>query len=509
MSPGPGWFLVCRRVMKVVSLTRINAFAGLLSLFLLMLGTTFAWAQEESSGSPASAPSSSGSSSSFGSSSTGMSSDGDTKPRPVDTPAPNALYGVFQMQPQYPTPGTTVMFPEAVPRHLGDDKSVPGRQPGDGGQVYQQGWGESNKPVNPAENKDNPLKGLFQMQPQYPTPGTTVMFPEAVPSHLGDDKSVPGRQPGESGQIYQPGLGESRSQQDPSGNKDNLLKDLFQMQPQYPTPGTSVMFPEAVPAHLGDDSSVRGRQPGDRPAIYQPTFPESESSAPSISAEGGARGEPTAGETKAKEEEAKAELELGQAKAETEKALGEEAKAKDEEVKAKSDIEKGEEDIKKGKAEGDKEEVEKGQAEVAKGKAETAQANKDMTKAKLDEQKAKADLESAKKDVKQAKLDEEKAKQEQEQKKAVEKDETKYEAFHPLREAIQLMSSGQNQKALDLLCRLLRAHPNDAQAYYTRAVLYVGLRSYEQARNDYNTVLKLVPQGELATLSRAGLAKLR
>jgi len=44
---------------------------------------------------------------------------------------------------------------------------------------------------------ENPMKGLFQMQPQYPTPGTTQMFPEALPKNVGNDGDVQGRNLGQ------------------------------------------------------------------------------------------------------------------------------------------------------------------------------------------------------------------------------------------------------------------------------------------------------------------------
>ncbi|MBY0357210.1 MAG: tetratricopeptide repeat protein [Candidatus Obscuribacterales bacterium] len=431
-----------------------------------------------------------------------------SKPLPSETPAPNALYGLFQMQPQYPSPGKTQMFPEAVPDHLGSDHAVQGRQPGQSGPVYQQGWNDSSKPVNPSDNQDNPLKGLFQMQPQYPTPGKTQMFPEAVPAHLGDDKSVGGRQPGQSGQLYQPVQSDPASEA--SGNKDNLLKGLFQMQPQYPKPGTTQMFPEATPAHLGDDSSVPGRQPGERSSVFTQSFPEAEEAAQTPerkeepllkSREDSEPGEPgsesAAYAAKAKEESQRAQAEGEKAKDEAEKAVAEEGKAKEEEKEAHADLKKGEEDIKKGEAEGDKEEIEKGQKEIEKGKQEAAQAKVDEEKAKADQAASKVDAEKAKKDAELAKEDEKKAK------------EKSKEPYHPLREAITLMHLGRNEDALAVLAKVIKTQPNNAQAYYLRGVILVKQRRYGEAAAAYNKVLQLTPSGELSTLARNGLAKIQ
>lgn len=423
-----------------------------------------------------------------------------SKPLPAETPAPNALYGLFQMQPQYPSPGKTQMFPEAVPDHLGSDHAVQGRQPGQSAPLYQQGWNDSSKPVNPSDNQDNPLKGLFQMQPQYPTPGKTQMFPEAVPAHLGDDRAVDGRQPGQSGQTYQPPHTDTTGRDEPSGNKDNLLKGLFQMQPQYPTPGTTQMFPEATPLHLGDDSSVPGRQPGEKSTVFTQSFPEAEEPALKSKEEEPAEpgSEAAAYAAKAKEESQKAQAEGEKAKEEAEKAVTEENKAKEEEKEARADIKKGEEDIKKGEAAGDKEEIEKGQKEIEKGKQEAAQAKVDQEKAKADEAASKVDAEKAKKDAELAKEDEKKA-----------KEKIKYEAYHPLREAIMLMNTGQSEEALAVLTKVIKAQPNNAQAYYLRGVILVKQRRYGEAAAAYNNVLQLTPSGELSTLAKSGLAKIQ
>ena len=174
----------------------------------------------------------------------------------------NPLEGLFQQQPQYPTPGTTLMFPSALSPNMGRDADVPGRQPGQPAPTYQVPWKDPFAPIDTTSKTTtvNPLKGLFQQQPQYPTPGTTHMFPEATPKHLGEDSATPGRQPGTATPVYQTEWKDpSAPPEQPSKDNTNYLKGLFQQQPQYPTPGTTLAFPEAVQHNLGTDSATPGK----------------------------------------------------------------------------------------------------------------------------------------------------------------------------------------------------------------------------------------------------------
>ncbi|MBX9723249.1 MAG: hypothetical protein K2X81_17735, partial [Candidatus Obscuribacterales bacterium] len=218
--------------------------------------------------SPTAAPSSSSSSSS----STPSPEAVPTAPKEL-TPV-NPLEGLFQQQPQYPTPGTTQKFPSALSPNMGDDKNVPGRSPGQAGEKYQSSFKDPFA-VEPTKNitEVNPLKGLFQQQPQYPSPNKTQMFPEAIPKHLGDDGSQPGRSPGQAATPYQKNFSDPfapppHQQEIPDNN--NYVKGLFQQQPQYPSPNKTVMFPEAVQQNLGDDASQPGRSPGSAGKPYDP-----------------------------------------------------------------------------------------------------------------------------------------------------------------------------------------------------------------------------------------------
>ena len=394
-----------------------------------------------------------------------------------DTPPVNPLQGLFQMQPQYPTPGTTQMFPEAVPAHMGSDSSVPGRNPGQTSTIYQPGFKDTEAKEPPKiERTDNGIKGLFQMQPQYPTPGTTQMFPEAVPKHLGDDSSVQGRNPGQNAPTFQsqwkdPGAPEQKKSED----KTDYLKNLFQMQPQFATPGTTVMFPEPTSPQFGPDGDKPGQQPGQTAAKFETPVPTAEVTLP-----------PAAGE-KSEEGEKKTEAKEGDKKDEK-KEEGKEGDKKDEKDAKDEKKEEGKEGEKKDE------------------KDEKADAKDEKKDEKKD---AKADAKDTKKDEKKdEKKEGDKKADAKDGDKTEKKEEVKYLPYHPLRESISLMQANRLAESESLLTRELKKDPKNAQAVYIRATVYVRMRQYEKAATDYREVLKLSPTGDLAAKAKAGLTKL-
>lgn len=442
-----------------------------------------------SAGAAGAQDSSSSSSDASSSGSTGSSTGGDSSASSgksaADLEAPNALRGLFTPQPQYPTPGTTIMNPETIPKHLGDDGNQPGRNPGQAGTIYSADWGKHDTTEAETKNKDNPLKGLFTPQPQYPTPGTTIMNPDGIPKHVGDDSSQPGRQPGQAGSVYSADWAKDNST--PSGNKDNVLKDLFVEKPQYPSPNKSVLPPETIPKHLGDDSSQPGRNPGQTQQVFKPT------SVPTLEEEA--------------EAAAAAAAKVASMSAEKSEKTDEKDKKDDKEKdKTKDEKDKDKKDEKEKDKDGKKDEKDKEKDEKNKDKKD--EDKKDEEK-KEDEKKL---GEKEKKEKKEGeKTAEEKEKEEKEKKEKEEKEkrlEPKAEAYHPLREAIQLMNERRYPQSHESLTALIKKSPKYAQAYYTRAVVNVMMRKYTEAAADYKEVIKLVPQGELHTLAQKGLNKL-
>lgn len=488
---------------------------AVVAVFVLALLTAGA-ARAQDSGSDSSSSSSSSSGSSFGSSDSGggssfgsfgssdssggfgsstgtPSSTGTTSEKTAaELEAPNALRGLFTPQPQYPTPGTTIMNPETIPPHLGDDSKQPGRQPtGGGGTIYSNDFGKHETTEAETKNKDNPLKGLFQQQPQYPSPGKTIMFPEAVPKHVGDDSSVPGRQPGQAGTIYSNDWGKDTTE--PSGNKDNVLKGLFVQQPQYPSPNKTIMYPDNTPKQLGDDSSQQGKQPGQAGTPYQPPKTPTLEEEAAAAAAAVLKVTPAAA-TKSSESEKK---EGEGDKKDAEKKEGD---------KDKGDKKDGDKD---GKKDGDKKDEEK---DKDKKDTDKKDEKKDSILTGLDSDKEKKDGEEKKADDKKADADKDKDKKDaekKEEKKEEKKLEPKAAEYHPIREAIILMNSRNYKASAEILDKLIAKNPGYAQAIYTRAVLNVMQRKYDQAVADYNAVLRITPVGgELRALAEKGLNKL-
>lgn len=151
--------------------------------------------------------------------------------------------------------------------------STPSSAPSTGGSAPASAGGEMVKVYDKEFTPTNPLQGLFQMQPQYPTPGTTQMFPEAVSPNMGRDSGVQGRNPGSASHTYQQDFKDPYAPKtEDNSSKVNAINGLFQMQPQYPTPGTTQMFPDAVSKNSGNDSEVQGRNPGTASSTFQQPF---------------------------------------------------------------------------------------------------------------------------------------------------------------------------------------------------------------------------------------------
>ncbi len=416
---------------------------------------------------------------------------GSTPAKPEEFTPVNPLKGLFQMQPQYPTPGTTQMFPEAVSPNMGKDSDVTGRNPGTAGTVFQTQWKDpyetkKDEKITPV----NPIKGLFQQQPQYPTPGTTQQFPEAIPSHLGSDSSVPGRSPGEASTIYQTTWKDPYAPPEKdSSDKTNYLKGLFQQQPQYPSPNKTPQFPEAIQKNLGDDSSEPGRQPGTSSLPFgTPQLPIQADAVglPGInSVIGGDKKEGTKEGTEEKKE-GSGEKKEGEDKDKKDEADKKDDKDKDKDKKDESD-KKDDKDKKDSDKKDDKDKKDSDKKDDKDKKDSDKKDDKDKKDSDKKDDKDKKD--SDKKDEK--------------------KEEVKYAPYNPLREAISLMNSGKYQDGVDLLTKEIKKQPNNPQAFYTRAVVYVRMRRYPEAAKDYNQVLTLVPQGKLAELAKAGLAKIK
>ena len=431
-----------------------------------------------------------------------------------DTPPVNPLEGLFQMQPQYPTPGTTQMFPDAVPAHMGSDGNVQGRNPGTASNTFQQPFKDTDpKPAEKIERTDNGLKGLFQMQPQYPTPGTTQMFPEAVPKFLGDDSGVAGRSPGTASNTFTaPWKDPNALPEKKSEDKTDYLKDLFQMQPQYPTPGTTNMFPTATSPQFGPDGNKPAQQPGTAGERYQP--PLGQQTAADVVMPGIT---PVPGSDAGK---ADSEKKDGDA---ADKKDGDKKDADSEKKDGDADKKEGDADKKDGdKKDGDKKDGDKKDADADKKDPDKKDdEKKDSDKAAKDDGKKADGKEQDKKDAKatdkkdgdkkdDGKKDDKDAKSDADKKDDdKKKEEVKYLPFNPIRESINLLNSNRLQESNDLLTREIKKDPKNVQALYIRATVQVKMRQYDKAAADYNEVLKLSPTGELATRAKAGLSKIR
>lgn len=480
-------------------------------------------------------------------------------------PSYNPLEGLFTPQPQYPTPGTTIMNQHPVPQHMGSDASAPGRQPGTRAERFSGPEDlHSSQPKTP--DAPNHLEGVFTAQPQYPKPGTTHLNPEPVPRHIGDDSVAPGRQPGSRVNVFH---GETDGSGGADGSapvqdKTNALRGLFTAQPQYVTPGKTVLNPDAVPKHLGDDEDQPGRQPGSRPPVFQHGLPSSseedqsfghlsedspksdsatpeakESGAPegkekeSVEAKEAKEGvkespgkedEIKEGETKdskAKDSETKEKAtedvndqEAKEAKNEQEKAAREDTESldKDKEASHKDDKEKEGKEEKEAKDAGGKDEnKETAEKEKAEDKG-LAGAGTGEEKAKTDE-KAHAGGGTDKEKAEEAKKEDKKEAPEKAAGEADKKSDDKNKMppnNNPLAAAIHMLQIGEYQQSLDIIGKLMKAQPLNPQLFYTRAVVFVSMRKYSEAAADYQKVLSLAPtNSELAVMARGGLSKLR
>jgi hypothetical protein len=377
------------------------------------------------------------------------------------------------------------MFPEAVSNNMGKDSDVPGRNPGHAGSTFQTDWKD---PYASPEDKNttsvNPLKGLFQQQPQYPSPGKTQMYPEAVPQHLGNDSDVAGRHPGQAGTVFQNEWKDPYKTEDkPSKDSNNYLKGLFQQQPQYPSAGKTVVYPEAQQRNLGDDSAQPGRQPGSAGTAFQPEPTNTYESEIKANASAFSTVSTEKKEEKAEDKKAEGEKKEGDKKDDEKKddaSKKAEADKKDADKKADTDKKDGDKKAEAGK-DGDK-----------KDSKATDKKDGDKKDDKKDGDK-KADSSSDKKDG-----DKDKDK----------KEEVKYLPYNPLRESISLMNTGQFNESIQLLTKEIQKSAKNAEAFYMRAVVYVRMRKYDLAANDYKEVLKLVPTGPFADMAKKGLMKI-
>ncbi len=429
-----------------------------------------------------------------------------------DTPPVNPLQGLFQMQPQYPTPGTTQMFPEAVPSHMGSDANVQGRNPGTSSSTFQQPFKDSNpKPEEKIERTDNGLKGLFQMQPQYPTPGTTQMFPEATPKFLGDDSSVQGRQPGSASNTYSvPWKDPYAAPAAKSEDKTDYLKDLFQMQPQYPSPGATTMFPTATSPQYGPDGNKPGQQPGTAGELYK--APDNSNTTADIapimpnSVPSGQAGE-GAKDSEKKDGDGASDKKDGadSDKKDAEKKDGDDKKDADKKDGDKKDDDKKDDDA-------DKKDADKkdGDKKAADKKDDSEKPVKDADKKDVKDSDKKDGKSADKKDgdKKDAK-DSKDGKDAKDEKDGEKKEEVKYLPFNPIRESITLLNANRLPESLDLLNREIKKNPKNSQAFYIRAMVQVKMRQYDKAAADYNEVLRLSPTGDLASRAKMGLTKIR
>lgn len=382
-------------------------------------------------------------------------------------PQMNPLQGIMTHQPQYPVPGTSVVSPIGVPATSREDNNNAGRQPGTQPSTYYQ----PETVVTPKDpsTTENDLKGLFTPQPQYPIPGTTLMTPDPVPVGLGGEGSLGGRQPGTSGAVYQgPSVDKPVSMTNPDGTpKENPLQGLFVQQPQYVTPGTTILAPDPKPHHMGGNSTEAGVQPGSQAVIFQ---------APHLTEDPWIKEQ--------------AALKAAAEKAALAKAKVEAAAKEKAEKEAK---EKEEKEGKDGKDKKDKDAKDKDSKDKDKDGKDKADKNKDGK----DTDKEKAEKEAKEKEAK-----------EKEARAKAAAPIVPVAPYNPMKEAIFLLKAGQYQPCIDLLTKILSVDPTNLQALYTRAVAAVSIRQYKQAAGDYQAILKAAPDTPISKMAGDGLRKI-
>jgi Flp pilus assembly protein TadD len=80
---------------------------------------------------------------------------------------------------------------------------------------------------------------------------------------------------------------------------------------------------------------------------------------------------------------------------------------------------------------------------------------------------------------------------------------------NPLKDATLLIATAKFPEALKEIDRVLAIDKTNPTAHYLKAVVYVHQREYTRAREEYNEVMRLAPNTELAQRAQEGLTKLR
>jgi hypothetical protein len=121
-------------------------------------------------------------------------------------------------------------------------------------------------------------------------------------------------------------------------------------------------------------------------------------------------------------------------------------------------------------------------------------------------------------DGEDGKTDEEKEKEKEDEKKVAEEEQKKQDdaekaakasGYTPVKAAIFDINNGHPEDAIAKLSPLVAKNAKDVQAHYILATAYVLARKYEQAAEQYKTVLKLVPaDSKIAARATEGLRKI-
>lgn len=77
-----------------------------------------------------------------------------------------------------------------------------------------------------------------------------------------------------------------------------------------------------------------------------------------------------------------------------------------------------------------------------------------------------------------------------------------------MQQAVFALNQNKSDECVVMLKDVLKQHPDNAQAHYLMAVALVHQRNYSEALKHYQQVLKIAPQGKLADLAHAGMAKI-
>lgn len=297
-------------------------------------------------------------------------------------------------------------------------------------------------------------------------------------------------------------------QQFREGEKDimpvNPLQGLFQPQPQYPSPNKTVMNAVAVQKNLGDDSQQNGRQPGSSGNLFQPAGLIADQGL-SIDSLPGGKDWKGQGD---RSDDVPAADDKASSSNSRESKFGEKSGEADQKDGKKENAENSDKKTDEEKKEGDKGDGKKDESKKAGEKKEEKGDGKKKDDVKKDGEK-KADgakSEAKKDDEKTGQGDKKDGEKDSESEKKEEK--VHYAPYNPIREAILLMNANKFTESLDLLGREIQKASNNPQLFYTRAVVYVRMRRYQLASDDYKQVLKISPTGALADMAKAGLSKI-